>query len=104
MVFSYYSNLPYTQYTLLTSATKSIIGWHILFSSSTYFYLIIAAFFQDELKESWELNGTRTCHLNPNGLKVALYPGTAMVEFQLLRKVNIFSLTVKNLSNAYPII
>ena len=97
MVFSFYSNLPSTQYTLLTSATKSIIGWHILYSSSTYLYLIISSFFQDELKESWELSGTKTCHLNPYGLKVALYPGTAMVEFQLLRQVNIFMDQMNNL-------
>ena len=37
------------------------------------------------LIESWITNGNVTCYWNPTGVKMGLYPATAMAEFQILR-------------------
>ena len=73
------------QYTLLTTAAKSVVAWHMFYTASTYGYVIYSSFFLENLKESWEENGNITCYQNPAGLKLNLYPVTAILEVQLLR-------------------
>ncbi len=84
-IFEYYSSTPMMQYTLLTSAAKSVVAWHMFYTASTYGYVLYSSFFLKNLKESWEENGNITCYQNPAGLKLNLYPVTAILEVQLLR-------------------
>ncbi len=85
ITYYYYACIPVTQYTLLTSAAKSVIAWNLLFSVSTYTYSAIATVYWDELQESWNTDGNDTCYLSPVGSMLTLYPATAIAEFQLLR-------------------
>ncbi len=59
----------------------------MILSILTYTYIIVSSFFWDELKNSWDTNGNVTCLWNPGGVKMGLYPATALAEFQVLRKV-----------------
>ena len=61
----------------------------MIFSISTYTYVSISSLFWDELKNSWDTNGNVTCFWNPPGVKMGLYPATAMAQFQILRIVRI---------------
>ncbi len=73
------------QYTLLTSAAKSVVAWHMFYTASTYGYIIYSSFNLEDLKTRWERNGNLTCYQNPAGLKLNLYPVFAILEVQLLR-------------------
>ena len=85
MIYNYYSNIPLLRYTLLTSAAKSVVAWHMFYTASSYSYLIFSSFWLEDLKERWKTNGNVTCYQNPAGLKLVLHPLTAILEFQILR-------------------
>ncbi len=85
ITYYYYACIPVTQYTLLTSAAKSVIAWHAVFSASIYTYTFVATVYWKELQDSWNTDGNFTCYLSPVGSMLELYPATAIAEFQLLR-------------------
>ena len=85
ITYYYYACIPDTQYTLLTSAAKSVIAWHAVLSVSVYTYLSVATIYWEELLDSFNTDGNFTCYLSPLGSMLELYPATAIAEFQLLR-------------------
>ena len=50
MALAYYNNLSHGQKTLLTTATKSVIAWHLVFTILTYCHMIASAIFKDVMK------------------------------------------------------
>ena len=85
VIYAYCKSLPAANFTLLTSATKSLIVSMIFSTVLLYGYLFCAALFWDELRESWDTNGNVTCYFNPVGNLLSLYPTMAGVEFMMLR-------------------
>ena len=85
MIYEYYSSFPVMKYTLLTSAAKSVVAWHMFYTASSYGYVIFSSLFLEDLKNRWETDGNITCYQNPAGLKLVFYPVTAILEFQILR-------------------
>ena len=40
--------------------------------------MLKTTFFYVQVQESWVVNGNITCYLNPTGVKLELYPATAI--------------------------
>ena len=83
MLFHYYDSVPDTQTSLMTTAAKSIIAWHMLQTASTYAYVAVSHVMADEMTTFWEMDSQLMCTLTPwlNGP----YFAAAVLEFQVMR-------------------
>jgi hypothetical protein len=107
LCFFYFQKIPDSRYSLLTTAAKSVVGYHILMSTGFYIREFAMAFFSSTMKESLEMSPNITCHYD---LTLLLPPlGTAAIaQLQVLRYImTIMPQTFLELDHsllAYPLV
>ena len=55
LTYSYYSSVPQSMYSVLTIAVKSVIGWHMVFASSSYLSLVFGNFMLEDVEDDTQI-------------------------------------------------
>ena len=108
LTYWYYDNTMEAKRTVLTTAAKSVVGWHAALSTTYYGQVNTALIWSSELEEYWNNNENQTC---VTILPISVVGPTFLVsvlEFQVLRALLVFYpydvLALNHDSLAYPLV
>ena len=109
MLYWFYNSFPESRYTILTTAAKSVVVWHAIFSAAFSFELTVGSIWKTGLEEYMKNNDNIniTCINFPSFLAAPTL-AFSLSEFQLLRAIFVIYpyqvLTLDYESLSYPIV
>ena len=90
MIYWYYDSTMEAKHTVLTTAAKSVVGWHSTLSTTFYGQLTIASIWSTEIEEYWNNNGNQTCvTILPSSIVGPTFL-VSLFEFQVIKALIVF--------------
>ena len=85
LVYLFYDSVPSEKYSLLTTAAKSVVVWHIVMTLFTYIYFIQISIFCGSVEDHMQEKSNLVCDWNTLWMGRTL--AIAIIEFQILRLI-----------------